>query len=171
VKIFLEHNYCNLDTYDLDGMTPIALAAATKASSENLEIAQLLVEAGADLCRDDNLLLKAAKSDNLPVMKLFLANNLCWRRLEWSEVLREFSQPSRKNHEIGSLLLSWIDVDRILKISNIQRCYLLRGAIANRLDDLLEKILDESAVLDEDHKANRKGFFVSFESGCLLWPT
>ncbi|KAJ5214430.1 hypothetical protein N7449_001599 [Penicillium cf. viridicatum] len=160
VKLFLEHNYCNLDTYDLDGMTPVALAAAMKASSANLEIAQLLVEAGADLYRDDNLLLKTAKSDNLPVMKLFLANNLCWRRLEWSEVLREFSRLRRKNHEMGSLLLSWIDVDRILKISNIQRCYLLRGAIANRLDDLLEKILDESAVLDEDHKVNRKGIYL-----------
>lgn len=125
VKFFLEHSYCNLDTHDLDGMTPVALAAATKASSANLEIAQLLVEADADLYRDDNLLLKAAKSDNLPVMKLFLANNLCWRSLEWSEVLREFSRPRRKNHEMGSLLVSCINVDRILKISNIQRCYLL----------------------------------------------
>lgn len=160
VRLLLEHNYCNLDTYDLDGMTPLALTAATKASSANLEIAQLLVEAGADLYRNDNLLLKAAKSDNLPVMKLFLANNLCWRRLEWSEVLREFSRPRRKNHEMASLLLSWIDVDRILKISNIQHCYLLRGAIANRLDDLLEKILNKSAVLDEDHKANRKGIYL-----------
>ncbi|KAJ5501489.1 hypothetical protein N7453_006306 [Penicillium expansum] len=160
VRLFLEHNYCNLDTCDLDGMTPLALAAATKSSSENLEIAQLLVEAGADLYTDDNLLLKAAKSDNLPVMKLLLANNFCWRRLEWSEVLREFSRPRRKNHEIGSLLLSWIDVDHVLKINNTQRCYLLRGAIANRLDDLLEKILNESAVLDEDHKANRKGIYL-----------
>lgn len=160
VKLFLEHNYCNLDTYDLDGMTPLALAAVTKASSANLEIAQLLVEAGADLYKDDYLLLKAAKSDNLPVMKLLLANNLCWRRLEWSEVLLEFSRPRRQNHEMGSLLLGWMDVDRILKTSNIQRCYLLRGAIANRLDDLLGKILDKSAVLDEDHKANRKGIYL-----------
>ncbi|CAI7605561.1 unnamed protein product [Penicillium discolor] len=158
--LFLEHNYCNLDTYDLDGMTPLALAAVTKASSANLEIAQLLVEAGADLYKDDHLLLKAAKSDNLPVMKLLLANSLCWRRLEWSEVLLEFSRPRRQNHEMGSLLLGWMDVDRILKTSNIQRCYLLRGAIANRLDDLLEKILDKSAVLDEDHKANRKGIYL-----------
>lgn len=160
VKLFLEHNYCNLDTYDPDGMTPLALAAATKASPENLEIAQLLVGAGADLYKDDNLLLKAAKSDNLPVVRLLLANNLCWRRLECSEVLREFSRPRRKNHEMGSLLLSWIDVDRILQVSNIQRCYLLRGAIANRLDDLLEKILDKSAVLDEDNKENRIGIYL-----------
>ncbi|CAG8891110.1 unnamed protein product [Penicillium egyptiacum] len=156
VRLFLEHNYCKLDTYDMYGMTPLALAATAKASPTNLEIAELLVEAGADLHIDHQLLLRAAKSDNLPVMKLFLANNLNWRRLGWFDVLCEFSRPKPKNHEMGALLLSWIDVDRILNFSNVQRCYLLRGAITNRLDDLLEKILDEWPVLNKDHQAERK---------------
>ncbi|CAI7564459.1 unnamed protein product [Penicillium glandicola] len=150
VKLLLEHDYCNLDTFDLDGMTPIALAAITKESSANLEIAQLLVEAGAN----QKLLLKAARSDNLPVMKLLLANNLDWQQVHWFEVLYEFSRLRRENHEMGSLLLSWIDVDRVLKLGSIQRYYLLRGAITNRLDDLLEKILDEWPVLKEDNHPN-----------------
>ncbi|CAG8176000.1 unnamed protein product [Penicillium nalgiovense] len=100
VRLFLEHNYCNLDTYDMHGMTPLALAAAAKASSPNLEIAKLLVEACVDLHIDHGLLLRAAKSDNLPIMKLLLAN--------------------------------------ILNHSNVQRCFLLRGAITNHLDDLLK---------------------------------
>ncbi|KAI3290105.1 hypothetical protein DTO002I6_6510 [Penicillium roqueforti] len=155
VRLFLEYNYCSLDTYNLRGMTPLAVAAATRPSPANLEIAQLLVGAGADLYIYDKLLLEAAGSDNLPVMKLLLANNLHWRQLGWLEVLWEFSRP-RDNHEMGSLLLSWIDVDRILKYGNLQRCYLLKGAIVNRLDDLLEKVLKESSVLDKDHQPNRR---------------
>ncbi|OQE28062.1 hypothetical protein PENFLA_c005G06858 [Penicillium flavigenum] len=156
VRLLLDHNYCNLDTYDMHGMTPLALAAAAKASSTNLEIAKLLVEAGADLRIDHGLLLRAAKSDNLPVMKLLLANNFDWRRLEWFDVLSEFSRPIRESHEVGALLLSGMNVDRILSYGNAQRCFLLRGAIANHLDNLLEKILDEWPVLDEDHKPSRR---------------
>jgi ankyrin repeat protein len=156
VRLLLEHNYCNLDTYDMHGMTPLALAAAAKASSTNLEIAKLLVEAGADLHKDHGLLLRAAKSDNLPVMKLLLANNFDWRRLEWFDILSEFSRPIRGNHEVGALLLSGMNVDRVLSYDNVQRCFLLRGAITNHLDDLLEKILKEWPVLDEDHKPSRR---------------
>ncbi|KAJ6179311.1 hypothetical protein N7519_009772 [Penicillium mononematosum] len=156
VRLLLEHNYSNLDTYDMHGMTPLAVAAAAKASSTNLEIAKLLVEAGADLHIDHGLLLRAAKSNNLPVIKLLLANNFDWRRLEWFDVLSEFSRPIRENHEVGALLLSGMNVDRILSDGNVQRCFLLRGAITNHLDDLLEKILDEWPVLDEDHKPSRR---------------
>ncbi|KAJ6125858.1 hypothetical protein N7471_010351 [Penicillium samsonianum] len=158
VRLFLEHNYCNLDTYDMYAMTPLALAAAAKPSSTNLEIAQLLVEAGADLHIDHRLLLRAAKSDNLPVMKLLLENNLNLRRLGWFDfdVLCEFSRPRRENHGMAALLLGWINVDRILNNSIVQCCLLLRGAITNRLDNLLEKILDGCPVLAEDHKASRR---------------
>ncbi|CAP99086.1 Ankyrin repeat and SOCS box protein [Penicillium chrysogenum] len=156
VRLLLEHNYCNLDAYDMYDMTPLALAAAAKASSTNLEIAKLLVEAGADSHIEHGLLLRAAKSYNLPVMKLLLANNFDWRRLEWFDVLREFSRPIPENYEVGELLLSGMNVDRILSYGNAQRCFLLRGAIANHLDDLLEKILNEWPVLDENHKPSRR---------------
>ncbi|KAJ5229627.1 hypothetical protein N7489_010335 [Penicillium chrysogenum] len=116
-------------------MTPLALAAAAKASSTNLEIAKLLVEAGADSHIDHGLLLRAAKSYNLPVMKLLLANNFDWRRLEWFDVLREFSRPIPENYEVGELLLSGMNVDRILSY---------------------EKILNEWPVLDENHKPSRR---------------
>ncbi|KXG52516.1 uncharacterized protein PGRI_088000 [Penicillium griseofulvum] len=154
VEIFLEHNYCDLNTSDLDDMTPLALAASGPPSSANLDIARLLLEASPGLYRDPELLLKAARSDNMPVMKFLLANNFNWRRLEWFDILSEFSQLRRKDHEVGSLLLSWMNVDSIMEIGSLQRCYLLRGAIVNGFEELLEKLLIESTVLDEDLHPN-----------------
>ena len=156
VRLLIEHNYCNLNTCDMDGMTPLTLAAKAKPSSTNLEIAKLLLEAGANLHIDPKLLLRAAKSDNFAVMKLFIENNLNWRQLEWFDILCEFSRPRRENHGIGLLLLSWINVDRIMNNSNIHRCLLLRAAIINRLDNLLKRILDEGPVLDKDHTSSRR---------------
>ncbi|KAJ5446887.1 hypothetical protein N7445_001708 [Penicillium cf. griseofulvum] len=156
VKLFLEHNYCDLNTSDLDDMTPLALAASMPPSSANLEIARLILEASPGVYRDPELLLKAAQSDNMPIMKFLLANNFNWRRLEWFDILSEFSQLRRKDHEMGPLLLSWIDVDSIMKIGSLQRCYLFKGAIVNGSEDLLKKLLDESTVLDEDLHLNTR---------------
>ncbi|KAJ5143986.1 uncharacterized protein N7515_002773 [Penicillium bovifimosum] len=155
VKLLLEHNYYNPSTSKPNEKTPLALAASTRASPVNLEIARLLIEAGADLNTDSSPILEAARSGNMPVMKLFLEQGFDPRKLDELEVLLEFSWPRRRDRAMAALLLSWIDVDHAIASGSIQRCYLLRGAITNRFDDLLKRILENRFVFDESHKLDR----------------
>ncbi|KAJ5542147.1 hypothetical protein N7535_004570 [Penicillium sp. DV-2018c] len=155
VKLLLEHNYSSPNTPKPEEKIPLAIAASTKPSPANLEITRLLIEAGANLDTDSSPILEAARSGNMPVMKLFLETGFDPRKLDELEVLIEFSWPRRRDHQMAALLLSWIDVDRVIASGNIQRCYLLRGAISNRFDDLLQRILEGQSIFDEAHKQAR----------------
>ncbi|KAJ5474621.1 hypothetical protein N7475_004187 [Penicillium sp. IBT 31633x] len=152
VRLLLESKYCTPNYTARDRPSYLALVATDRVSPQALEIARLLIDAGADLDHDGSPLLNAAITKNIPLVRLLLEKGLDPRTLDQREVVREFACSRFRSHNIVSLLLEWIDVDRAIASDIIQRCFLLRGAIEHCFYDLLERLLDKHDIFNGSHK-------------------
>ena len=84
------------------------------------------------------------KLQNVPPLQLLMENGFSPQKLSTSDILREFSCTRRKDQEMASLLLSWLDVDSVIASGSRQRFDLFKGAIFHELDDLLKILIEET---------------------------
>jgi ankyrin repeat protein len=151
---------CGANDHPVGKKTPLAHTASIRPTTPSesktvFEIVRLLVRAGANVDNDGDSMLEVIKSRNIPLLQLLMENGFSPQNLSAGDILNEFSRTRRKDQEMASLLLSWLDVDAVIASGSHQRWNLFKGAIFHDLDELTKTLVQEKHFLDKRYQSER----------------
>lgn len=156
VKLLIRYG-CDVNDRRKGGPTALTIASSQPPSKtmEMMQMIQILMDAGAELQGDPNVLLEALESENIELIQSLLERGSSPQQLSEAQILKEFSRMKRNSPQAGALLLSWLNVDSVIESGNHQRWALLKGAILHQFIEFLELLIKEKDFLGPSSRLER----------------